>query len=88
VTPTHRDGGPQWARCDDVCSSPSGAGTVVVAGGARAARVLAPAEHTVWIHAAEASTVPSLATACGLPPDAMRDILARLARLGLVQEVD
>jgi hypothetical protein len=88
VTATHRDGGPQWARCDDVCSSPSGAGTVVVAGGARAARALAPAEHAVWVHAAEATTVPALAFACGLPADAVHDILARLARLGLVQEVD
>jgi hypothetical protein len=87
VTATHREDGPRWARCDDVLASQSGAGTVVVTGGARTALALAPAEHAVWTHTAEPVTVPALVSACGLPDEVVREAVAGLARLGLVREV-
>jgi hypothetical protein len=87
VTTTHPEDGPRWARCDDVLASRSGAGTVVVIGGARTALALGPAEHVVWTHAAEPATVPGLASACGLADAVVRDTLAVLSRRGIVREV-
>ena len=77
----------RWARCDDALWSRSGAGTVVVPGGGRAAVALTPAEHAIWAHVAELAAVPSLVAACGIGDETVRSALASLAALGVVREV-